>query len=145
MSFTPLLPSRMARQNAVFPMPLGLTTPMPVITARLSIDTDSIIDAGFMRGGRPSQHCGDILTMSRTRDVIVWWEVRRIPYNLALLATGLISVFAMVGIGGRLVPVGEDFVEPFVLFFGVIVYAFLANVCYSLGWITELIWKSEDT
>src|SRR6185312_14622520 len=48
-SFTPLLPSRMARQNAVFPMPLGLTTPMPVITARLSIDSDSIIDAGFMR------------------------------------------------------------------------------------------------
>jgi hypothetical protein len=27
----------MARQNAVFPIPLGLTTPMPVITARLSI------------------------------------------------------------------------------------------------------------
>jgi hypothetical protein len=28
---------------------LGLTTPMPVITARLSIDSDSIIDAGFVR------------------------------------------------------------------------------------------------
>ena len=55
-SFTPLLPSRMARQNAVFPMPFGLTTPMPVITARLSIDSDSIIDAGFMR------HRSDLLT-----------------------------------------------------------------------------------
>src|SRR5262249_7414173 len=34
--FTPLLPSRMARQKAVLPIPLGLTTPMPVMTARFS-------------------------------------------------------------------------------------------------------------
>lgn len=83
--------------------------------------------------------------MNGTRDVIVWWEIRRIPYNLALLAVGLVSVFSVEWIGGRLVPLGEDFVEPLILLFGVIAYAILANVCYSLGWITELIWKSGDT
>src|SRR5690242_614037 len=48
-SLTPLLPLRMERQKAVFPIPFGLTTPSPVMTARLSIDSDSIIDAGFLR------------------------------------------------------------------------------------------------
>jgi len=81
--------------------------------------------------------------MNRTRDVVVWWEIRRIPYNLALLAVGLVSVFAIVWIGSRLVPAGEDFVEPIGLLLGVVVYAVLANVCYSFGWMTELIW-SED-
>jgi hypothetical protein len=82
--------------------------------------------------------------MNSTREIVVWWEIRRIPYNLTLLAVGLASVFAIEWIGGRIVPVGEDFVEPLGLLFGVIAYAILANVCYSLGWITELIWKSGD-
>src|SRR6185312_15958125 len=45
--FTPLFPARTAWQKAAVPIPFGLTTPITVITARLSIDTDSIIDAGF--------------------------------------------------------------------------------------------------
>ena len=78
-------------------------------------------------------------------DVVAWWELRRIAYNLALLAVGLVSVASIEMIGGRLVPAGEDFVEPLFLLFGVIVYAVLANACYSLGWITELIWRPGDT
>src|SRR5205814_3434964 len=35
--FTPDLPARIARQNATFPMPFGLTTPIPVMTTRLDI------------------------------------------------------------------------------------------------------------
>jgi len=82
--------------------------------------------------------------MSKTREVIVWWEVRRIPYNMALLVVGLVSVAAIEWVGGRLTRAGEDFVEPLFLLFGVIIYAVLANVCYSLGWITELIWRPDD-
>ena len=37
MRFTPDLPSRMARQNASFPIPFGLTTPIPVMTTRGSM------------------------------------------------------------------------------------------------------------
>jgi hypothetical protein len=83
--------------------------------------------------------------MNSTREVVVWWEIRRIPYNLALLAVGLVSVAAIEWVGSRLVPVGEDFVEPLILLFGVIAYAILANVCYSLGWITELFWSEETS
>src|SRR5262249_40594342 len=50
---TPLLPSKTARQNAGLPIPLGLTAPIPVMTARLSIGSDSIIDAGFMLTRKP--------------------------------------------------------------------------------------------
>src|SRR5580704_11093517 len=34
MRFTPDFPARIARQKASLPMPLGLTTPIPVITTR---------------------------------------------------------------------------------------------------------------
>ena len=88
---------------------------------------------------------GELVKMSKPWDVVVWWEIRRIPYNLALLGVGTVSVFAIEMIGGRLVHVGEDFVEPLFLLFGVIAYGILANICYSLGWITELLWSSGDT
>ena len=78
-------------------------------------------------------------------DVILWWEIRRIPYNVALLTVGLVSIAAIETIGGRLVHAGEDFVEPIFLLMGVILYAVLANACYSLGWITELVWKPGET
>ena len=42
MRFTPDLPARRARQKASLPMPLGLTTPIPVMTTR---GTMSFIDA----------------------------------------------------------------------------------------------------
>jgi hypothetical protein len=82
--------------------------------------------------------------MSNPRDVVAWWELRRIPYNLALLVVGLGSLFAIEAIGGRMVRVGEDFAEPLVVLFGVVVYAIGANVCYTLGWISELLWSAGD-
>src|SRR5579884_354755 len=39
MRLTPLLPARIARQNASLPIPFGLTTPIPVMTARFAIDS----------------------------------------------------------------------------------------------------------
>jgi hypothetical protein len=82
--------------------------------------------------------------MSNPRDVVIWWELRRIPYNLTLLVVGLGSLFAIEAIGSRMVHVGEDFVEPLALLFAVVVYAIGANVCYTLGWITELLWSAGD-
>src|SRR5215471_4150138 len=79
MSLTPLLPSRMARQKAVFPIPLGLTTPRPVITARLSIDSDSIIDAGFMRLCVLSLH----FFFCKARQARSIWNGRQLKYRRA--------------------------------------------------------------
>jgi hypothetical protein len=86
----------------------------------------------------------NIVKMSKPRDVVVWWEIRRIPYNAALLVVGLGSLFAVEAIGGRMVRVGEDFIEPLILLFAVLLYAIGANVCYTLGWITELLWSAGD-
>src|SRR5579864_3634133 len=50
--FTPLFPSRMARQNAGRPMPLGLTTPMPVMTTCGSIQECDVNRAGMVTPNR---------------------------------------------------------------------------------------------
>ncbi|KAA6465005.1 hypothetical protein DYQ86_03365 [Acidobacteria bacterium AB60] len=73
-----------------------------------------------------------------TWEVIRWWEVRRIAYNAVLFAIGITSIMTMEWLMGKVIPVGEDAVEPFALALGVIVYAIMADLCYTLGWIIEL-------
>jgi hypothetical protein len=73
----------------------------------------------------------ELVKMRKPWNVVVWWEIRRIPYNLALLVVGLVSVASIEWVGGRLTRAGEDFVEPLFLLFGVIVYAILANICWD--------------
>jgi len=71
-----------------------------------------------------------------TWSIIVWWEVRRVPYNLIVCGLGLLSLaafLALIGHCGHLEP-GEDAFEPILLFLGLIV----ANVCYTAGWVTEI-------
>src|SRR4029077_1013188 len=53
MRFTPDLPARRARQKASLPMPLGLTTPSPVITTR-----GTIVFVCFNNDRKPSAHGG---------------------------------------------------------------------------------------
>ena len=63
-------------------------------------------------------------------DVILWWELRRIPYNLMLAIVGGID-FVPMAIAGMLSPL---------IAVGGILFAVAANVCYTAGWITELAW-----
>jgi hypothetical protein len=78
-------------------------------------------------------------------DAIVWWEIRRIPFNLAVGVAGLITLATILEIGVRLASPGEDFIEPAVLWAGAILYGLVANALYTLGWITEVIWTAGDT
>ena len=78
-------------------------------------------------------------------DSIVWWEKRRILFNFVVLVAGLASGLVIELIGARHVAPGEDVVEPVVAMFGAFAYAVGANLCYSLGWITELLWSGGDT
>lgn len=86
--------------------------------------------------------------------VIKWWELRRIPYNLIVGICGAFTCIVTV-----LVPTiaSAEFGEPLGLpdppilaVLGVILYAIAANVCYTGGWVAELvvraIWngKSRD-
>jgi len=68
-------------------------------------------------------------------DIIGWWEIRRIPYNLIVLICGLLSLAIL----SRTVKLegGKDLVEPFLI----LVFAVLCNVCYTMGWLTEILIK----
>ena len=70
-------------------------------------------------------------------NVILWWEKRRIPYNIVIGIVGLISLviyYFLLETSGYLKP-GEDAVEPLVL----IIAPVVINICYTGGWIIELI------
>ena len=68
--------------------------------------------------------------------VILWWELRRIPYNILV---GLYGVFCLIVFlwaittSGYLKP-GEDAVEPMAL----LAAPFGVNICYTLGWLVEV-------
>lgn len=67
--------------------------------------------------------------------VIVWWEVRRISYNLFLAAIGipgLLFFFVAIAVSGVVKP-GEDAIEPMAL----MAAPFAANIAYTAGWIVE--------
>jgi hypothetical protein len=72
------------------------------------------------------------------RQIIVWWERRRLLFNLLLLVIGFLSVAGYVFLMSKALPPGDDGEEPFGVILGVIAYAFLANLGYTLGWINEL-------
>jgi hypothetical protein len=83
--------------------------------------------------------------MKRAREAVVWWEKRRIVFNLAVLAAGLVSGLAIELIGSRFAQPGEDVEEPLAIIVGVIAYAVAANAFYTVGWITEILWSGGDT
>ena len=67
--------------------------------------------------------------------IVIWWEKRRIPYNLIVGMIGFISLllfFLFISKSGELQP-GEDAVEPIALFIAPI----LVNIGYTLGWFVE--------
>jgi hypothetical protein len=75
----------------------------------------------------------------KASEVILWWEMRRIPYNIIVCAVGLVSIFLMEVFGNAVVPPGEDFVEPMAMFLAVPLFLIAANLGYTLGWIVEIL------
>lgn len=87
----------------------------------------------------------------RFLDILVWWESRRLPYNLLVGVTGLITCGIILAIATL---ASKQFHEPlslpdppFVAVAGILLYGIGANACYSGGWLTEWlarkIWKSR--
>ena len=69
--------------------------------------------------------------------VIGWWELRRVPYNVIVGSVGLCSLvlfFLFITQSGVLQP-GEDAEEPM----AIILAPFLINICYTGGWIVEIV------
>lgn len=83
--------------------------------------------------------------MKRPLDAIFWWEIRRIPYNVALAILGMITIGAVLWIGSYFAAAGGIVLNPLGLIVGVVLYGLAANVFYTLGWISELLWSGGDT
>jgi len=78
-------------------------------------------------------------------DAILWWEVRRALFN-AVVVIGSVASFVVIElIGARYVEPGADVLEPMLVLFGGAFVIIAANVCYTLGWVTELMWSEGDT
>ncbi len=72
-------------------------------------------------------------------DIISWWESRRLTFNASVGLVGMVSWVLVLVAGGASVKPGVDFEEPFAMLFGPILYAILANICYTFGWIVDLV------
>ena len=69
----------------------------------------------------------------RVGAIIRWWEKRRLPYNLIVGATGLVTMTF-----GALLTSVVATLQPVDLVRGAIWWAVWANVCYSLGPVAEI-------
>lgn len=76
-------------------------------------------------------------------EVIAWWEARRVPFNLMVGATGLVTgaiilfaaLLAETYLGEA---VGLPY-PPILAVFAIVFYAIMANICFALGWAVELL------
>src|SRR3984957_9967190 len=83
--------------------------------------------------------------MDRPGDAIVWWERRRVAFNIVILVAGAFTLFVIQFIAALLARIGADVTQPAGIASFIILYMLGANVCYTLGWITELLWSDGDT
>ncbi|HEY5067310.1 MAG TPA: hypothetical protein VIJ04_21110 [Xanthobacteraceae bacterium] len=81
--------------------------------------------------------------MKRPWDAIVWWEIQRIPYNIALAFAGAVSIAVVFLVGSRSAVFSAA--NPLGLIIGIVLYGIGANLFYTLGWISELLWSGGDT
>lgn len=72
----------------------------------------------------------------RAGAILKWWEKRRLPYNLAVGATGLFTLGYTWVLGSLFFPSGATDAGAFLIL--PLVYGALANLCYSLGPIAEI-------
>jgi hypothetical protein len=78
-------------------------------------------------------------------DAIVWWEKRRLLFNLVLGVLGLGTLIVVALVESTFARPGEDFIESALIFVGPVLFGVAANLAYCLGWITELLWSGGDT
>ena len=83
--------------------------------------------------------------LKRPWDAIAWWEIRRLPFNAAVLVAGITALLVIELIGSHYAHPGEHVEEPMALLFGSVAYGIGANIAYTLGWISELLWSAGDT
>ena len=77
-------------------------------------------------------------------EIVRWWELRRLVYNAVLLVIGVASISGCEWLMTKIIPLGEDAIEPMGLVVVVVIYGAMANFCYTLGWVVELWGRKAD-
>jgi hypothetical protein len=75
--------------------------------------------------------------------IVVWWEARRLPYNVIVGSAGVLSSLSILAnsfVTERVLgePIGLPD-PPLFAVIAVIAYGVMANVCFTCGWIAELL------
>jgi hypothetical protein len=83
--------------------------------------------------------------MDRPWDAIIWWEKRRIAFNLTVLAAGVVTLVLLELFVRFYASPGEDLGNPAFLIVGIVVYGIAAKLAYTLGWLTEILWSAGNT
>ena len=84
------------------------------------------------------QLLGRVLFQEPSRDrrwsgIVLWWEGRRLLFNCVVGGSGLITIGVLGGV--KAIAPGAPFFVDWQL---VVLYAVLANVLYTSGWVVEL-------
>ena len=92
---------------------------------------------------RASDFCQRDTPMPTAWQAIGWWDTRRFAFNLIVGSAGTISsvLVGVVGLGSHFL-FDSDFGvpdPPLFALFAVVIYAIMANVCYTGGWVAELV------
>lgn len=73
------------------------------------------------------------------KSVLWWWEIRRPCFNLLVGCTGAVTL-ALVELASKLMPSGFMPATSFSAYIAAAAaWAFAANACYTLGWMSEII------
>jgi hypothetical protein len=100
---------------------------------------------------RASLLCRREAPLTSAWETIGWWEARRIPYNFIVGTAGILTcvVLGVIGIAASLL-FNSDFGmpdPPLFAVFGVLFYGIAANICFTGGWVVELVvrafWPKE--
>jgi hypothetical protein len=77
-----------------------------------------------------------------SRQIVRWWEGRRLHFNKVLAFAGTLTViltticaFVSDSIVGELIGISDGAILEL---FAIVLYATMANICYTSGWIVEL-------
>ena len=107
------------------------------------MNPDAITESTSRRGGFTQRHVpggtflADFLypapAARRVGAIIGWWEKRRLPYNLVVGGTGLVTMT----IGSLIMALNGEF-EPLIWFRLGVFWLVAANVSYTLGAATEI-------
>ncbi|MEZ4686473.1 MAG: hypothetical protein R3B47_10525 [Bacteroidia bacterium] len=80
----------------------------------------------------PFEEIQQSLKEESIKDIVRWWEKRRIRFNLAVGITGLFALLLFTSY--------MFFYSPGLAFyvFGILFYGIIANVFYTLGWASDI-------